>query len=290
MTTTQTGPDMPDSSPTRHGPVRRDDSALDSIVRRKRTEVTRATAARPLDEVKATALAADPPRNLHSALEGPILRLVAEIRRPPRSGETAGVLFDPRIIAQEFAGAGAAALSVWTDDPKVGSELHLVRRARSYMALPVICWDFVLDEYQVYQARANQADGVSLIASLTSDEALQRLVHVTRELGMAPVTVVGDSWELDSAMAAEAGIICIENRSLEDGCADLARTERLAQHVPGDVLVVSAHGIVSREDAERAAAAGADAVLFDPPADYELARDAIRDLRGVTAAKRQAQQ
>jgi indole-3-glycerol phosphate synthase len=107
---------------------------------------------------------------------------------------------------------------------------------------------------------------------------------------MAPMMVVGDSWELDSAMAAEPDVICIENRGLEGGSGDVARTERLAQHVPCDILVVSAHGIVSREDAERAAAAGADAVLFDPPADYELARDAVRDLRGIAAAQRGAQQ
>jgi indole-3-glycerol phosphate synthase len=248
---------MSDSSPTAHGPARRDDSALDRIVRRKRQQVRATRAARPLDELKAAALAADPPRNLGSALEGPILRLVAEIRRPARSGVTAEVLFDPRIIAQEFAGAGAAALSVWTDDPKVGSELHLLRRARGYMALPVICWDFIIDEYQVCQARANQADAVALITALSSDDELQRLVQVTRELGMAPMMVVGDSWELDSALAAEPDVICIENRSLEGGSGDVARTERLAQHVPGDILVVSAH---------------------------------VRDLRGIAAAQRGAQQ
>ncbi len=254
------------------------------IAQRKRDQVRRARETRSLAEVRAAALSADGPRNVRSALEGPMLRLIAEIHRPARSGATSVVLFDPRIIAQEFAGAGAAALSVCTDDPEVGAEPHLIHRARSYMALPVICWDFIIDEYQVYEARAHEADAVALMVSLLGDDELQELMQVARELGMAAPVVVTDGWELESALAAEADIICIENRTAQDGSADLARTERLARDVPADTVLISAHGITSREDAERAAAAGADAVLFDPPVDYELARDAIRDLRHIAAA------
>jgi len=257
-----------------------------SIAQRKRDQVRSARERRPLAEVRAASRDADTPRNLRSALVGPLLRLIAEIRRPHRTRGAHDVLFDPRIIAQEFAGAGAAALSVWTDDPEVGSEPHLMRRARSYMALPVICWDFIVDPYQLYQARAHQADGVVLMVGLVSDDDLQRLVEATVELQMAAVIVISDSWELDSAMGAGAQSICIENRSAQEGTADLSHTERLAQHIPGDILLVSAHGIASRQDAQRAAEAGADAVLFDPPLDYELARDAIRDLRGIHAAGR----
>jgi len=198
------------------------------------------------------------------------------------------VLFDPRIIAQEFAGAGAAALSVRTDDPEVGTEPHLIHRARSYMALPVICWDLVVDEYQVYEARAHEADALMLSVSLVDDEELARLMAAARELRMAAPVVVTDGWELESALAVDAQVVCIDNPRAEDGTADLTRTERLAADLPREVLVISAHGITSREDAERVAAAGADAVLFDPPADYELARDAIRDLRHIPARKREA--
>ncbi len=279
---------MADSSPTRDGPARGSRAAQESIVQRKRDEVGRARERRSLEQVRAAALGADAPRNLRSALEGPLLRLIAEIRRPARSPRTSDVLFDPRIIAQEFAGAGAAALSVSTDDAERGSELHLIRRARSYMALPVVCWDFIVDPYQVYEVRAHHADAVALIVGLVSDDELQRLLATASELAMSAVLVVRDAWELDSALAAEAEIICVDNRDPDDGGADLGRTERLARHLPGEVLLVSARGIVSREDAERAAAAGADAVLFDPPADYELARDAIRDLRGIAVGRREA--
>jgi len=256
------------------------------IAQRKRDHVRRARETRPLADVMAVALGADDPRNLRSALQGPVLRLIAEIRRPPRSGGTADALFDPRIIAQEFAGAGAAALSVWTDNPDLGAEPHLIHRARSYMALPVVCWDFIIDEYQVCEARANEADAVALTAALLSDDELQGLMEVARDLGMAAPVVVTDGWELESAMLSGADTICIENRTAQDGSAELARTERLARDVPADTLLISAHGITSRGDAERAAAAGVDAVLFDPPTDYELARDAIRDLRHITARAR----
>lgn len=279
---------MPYWSPTRDGPARRDQAPLESVAQRKRDEVGRARERRSLDEVRAAALGADAPRNLRSALEGPLLRLIAEIRRPARSPRTSDVLFDPRIIAQEFAGGGAAALSVSTDDAERGSELHLIRRARSYMALPVVCWDFIVDPYQVYEVRAHRADAIALIVGLVSDDELQRLLATASELAMSAVLVVRDAWELDSALAAEAEIICVDNRDPADGGADLARTERLARHLPGEVLLVSAHGIASCEDAERAAAAGADAVLFDAPADYELARDAIRDLRGIAVGRREA--
>jgi len=97
---------------------------------------------------------------------------------------------------------------------------------------------------------------------------------------------VRDAMELESALAAQARIICIENRALPGDEDDLTRTEKLAPHVPAEVLLISAYAVSTRADAERVAAAGADALLFDPPADYELARDAIRDLRHVPAQGR----
>ena len=263
--------------------------ALRRIVERKRREVEAAQEALPQHVLVQQMLAGvEPRRNLRAALGGRELRLIAEARRPPVEAATARLMFDPRFVAQEFAGAGAAAIAVAPDDPDVGSELHLLRRARRYMALPVIAWDWFVDEYQVYQAWRYDADAVALTVGLVDDDTLQQMVRAAGKLRMTPVIVVRDGFEIDSALAAHATVVAIENRDPDSGESDLSVTERLARHIPGEVLVISAHGIVSREDAERVAAAGAEGALFEPPANYELARDAIRDLRGVLAPGRDA--
>lgn len=263
--------------------------ALRDIVERKRRQVEAAQQQLPQHQLVQKMLAGvEPRRNLLAALSGPELRLIAEIRRPPAEAIQARLMFDPRFVAQEFAGAGAAALAVAPDDPEVGSELHLLRRARRYMALPVIDWDYFVDEYQVYEAWDSNADAVALMVGLVDDDTLQQMVRAAHKLKMTPIPVVRDGFELESALATEPAIIAIENCNPVTGEIDLAITERLAAHVPGDILLISAHGITSREDALRVAAAGADAALFDPPVDYELARDAIRDLRGISAPGRSA--
>jgi len=266
------------------------DKALAQVAERKRREVAAAQAELPQHElVQAMLAGVEPRRNLRAALTGRELRLIAEVRRPPPEAAEARLIFDPRFVAQEFAGAGAAAIAVATDDADVGSELFLLRRARRYMALPVIAWDYVVDEYQVYQAWRHDADAVALMVGLLDDDALQQMVRAAGKLRLTPVLVVRDGFELDSALAAHATVIAIENRDPATGATDLGVTERLAEYIPGDVLVIAAHGIATREDAQRVAAAGADAALFEPPADYELARDAIRDLRGVLAPGRDAE-
>lgn len=261
--------------------------ALRDIAQRKREEVRAQRQELPQHEIVQRSLEGrEPRRNLRAALSGPELRLIAEVRRPPPDALRASLMFDPRFVAQELAGAGAAALSVFTDDPEVGTEAHLLRRARRYMALPVIAWDYFVDEYQVYRAWDDGADAVALIVGLVDDDTLQQMVRAARKLRMQPVPVIRDNFELDSALAAGAEILAVENRDYETGEADLSVTQRLARHIPGQVLLVSAHGITGRDDAEGAAAAGADAALFEPPHDYERAGDAIRGLRGVAAPGR----
>ncbi len=261
---------------------------LQSTAARKHAEITAEMEELPQHELLQRSLGSDtaPRRNLTAALSGRELRLIAELRRPPRDDVEAGLMFDPRYIAQEFAGAGAAALSVFTDDPRVGTEPHLLRRARRYMALPVIQWDWFVDEYQVYRAWDDQADAVALVVGLVDDDTLQQMMRAAGKLRLTGIPVVSDRFEVDSALAAQPKVIAISNRDWDDDETDVDVTERLAPLIPGDILVISARGITSREDCERVAAAGADAALFEPPTDYELAKDAIRDLRGVPAPGR----
>lgn len=255
----------------------------EDIIRRKRAEVARAEALRPLHQLATAALQPRETRNLIASLRGPELRLIAEIRRPGPGNQLGNLLFDPRIIAQEFSGAGAAAIAVWTDDPQVGSEFHLVHRARHYMPLPVICRDAFVDQYQLYQAWEHDADAVALPVELVDDDTLQLLMRAAGKLRLEAVPVVRDAFQLETALVAGARVICIENRALPGDGDDLTRTETLAPHVPPQVLLISAYGVSCRADALRVAAAGADALLFDPPSDYQLARDAIRDLRHISA-------
>ncbi len=260
---------------------------LRQIADRKRLEIAAEQEDLPQHELVQRSLeGAEPRRNITAALAGRELRLIAEIRRPPAEPVEDRLMFDPRFVAQEFAGAGAAAISVFTDDPRVGTEPHLLRRARRYMALPVLQWDWFVDEYQVYRAWDDGADAVALVVGLVDDDTLQRMVRSAAKLRIAAVAMVRDRLEVDSALAAGAEIIAISNRDYVSGESDLSVTETLARTIPGRILVISAHGIGSREEAERVAAAGADAALFEPPSDYELAKDAIRDLRGVLAPGR----
>lgn len=262
---------------------------LRPIASRKRAEITAEMEELPQHELVQRSLSGvEPRRNLIAALTGRELRLIAEIRRPAREHPEAALMSDPRYVAQEFAGAGAAAISVVTDDPRCGTEQHLLRRARRYMALPVMQWDWFVDEYQVYRAWDDGADAVALVVGLVDDDTLQRMMRAAWKLRVAAVPVVRDELEVDSALAAGAEIVCIHNSDFDGGEADIEVTERLARLIPGNVLVIAARGIVTRADAERVAAAGADAALFEPPADYDLAKDAIRDLRGVSAPGRQA--
>lgn len=262
-------------------------NGLEQIAQRKRLEVAAEEEQLPQHELVQRSLQdTEPRRNLKAALGGRELRLIAEIRRPPEERLEATLMFDPRYVAQEFAGAGAAAISVVTDDPRVGTEPHLLRRARRYMALPVMQWDWFVSEYQVYRAWENRADAVALLVGLVDDDTLQQMVRAASKLRISAVPVVCDGFEVESALAADAEFIAISNRDPVTGDVDLTTTERLTPTIPGEVPVISAHGITGREDAERVAAAGADAALFEPPHDYELAKDAIRDLRGIIAPGR----
>jgi len=261
---------------------------LDEIVRHKRGEVAESRRRRPLDEVRALAGEAPPPRDFRSALaERPDVALIAEIKR---SSPSAGLIredFDPAAAAGAYAEGGAAAISVLTDERFFGGNLRHIAQVKAAAPMPVLRKDFVIDEYQVYEARAAEADAILLIVRILSDEQMGAYLALAHGLGMAALVETHNRGELERAVRSGAPIIGINNRDLDALTIDLAVTEALARDVPPDRLTVSESGISSRQDVERLARCGVHAVLVgetlmksgDVPA-------AARELTGVPRAAR----
>jgi indole-3-glycerol phosphate synthase len=231
---------------------------LQEICDNTRREVVERQRAAPLDDVRRAAEAAEPPRK--PQFDAPI-SLIAEVkRRSPSKGSLAeGV--DPAVQARTYETGGAAAISVLADRAYFGGSLDDLRAVRAAVQIPVLCKDFILTPYQVYEARAAGADLVLLIVAALQDEELLDLAGLATSLGMSPLVEVHDQHDLARAIASDAALIGINNRDLTDFSVDLITTEYLAPLVPDDVVLVSESGIVSRDDVERVARAGARVVL-----------------------------
>jgi indole-3-glycerol phosphate synthase len=189
------------------------------------------------------------------------MSLIAEVkRRSPSKGLLAEAV-DPVAQAGLYADGGASAISVLADSTYFGGSLEDLRRVRDAVSIPVLCKDFILTPYQVYEARAAGADLMLLIVAALEDAELVELSDLAVSLGMTPLVEVHDQHDLARAVAAGASLIGINNRDLSDFSVDLLTTEYLAPLVPDDATLVSESGIATREDVERVARAGARAVL-----------------------------
>jgi indole-3-glycerol phosphate synthase len=260
---------------------------LDEIIERRRERLEEEKAVLPLAEVKArlarmTGLRQQP-RNFAPMLQGERVRVIAEIKRRSPSEGALRELFDPRSLAQDYSGSGAAAISVLTEQDYFDGDPLYLRRARSGMPLPVLRKDFLVDEYQVYEARLLLADAVLLIADVLSEGQLRALLMVTRELGMEALVEAHDEAALETALRAGAKVVGINNRDLATMQVDLATTERLAREVPLDKILVSESGIKTVEDVERLARAGVDAVLVGTS--LMRAEEPGRALRALTQVR-----
>jgi len=237
---------------------------LAEILAYKRDELAEAKRRVPPPAMRARAEATrEPTRGFRAAVRGtPPPRVVAELkRRSPSRGEIRPD-FDPIGCAKAFADAGAAALSVLTDRHFFGGDLGLLAAVRGEVALPLLRKDFVLDPYQVDEARAHGADAVLLIARALAPEALGALRERAAALGLDALVEVHDEAELEVALAAGADLVGINNRDLATFETELATSERLARRLAGrGIVVVAESGIFTHADVRRLEAAGADAVL-----------------------------
>jgi indole-3-glycerol phosphate synthase len=236
---------------------------LDRILDRKRHELADARGREAPEALARRAERwADPPRGFARTLErAPAPRVVAEIkRRSPSRGEIRKD-FDPVACAVAYARGGAAALSVLTDAPFFGGALEFLGRVRGAVDLPILRKDFVIDSYQVDEARVAGADAVLLIVAALAPEDLRALMARAEALGLDALVEVHDEAELEVALAAGARLVGINNRDLRSFETDLAVTERLAGRVPEGVVVVAESGIFDPGDVARLARAGAHAFL-----------------------------
>lgn len=238
-------------------------SLLAEIVDHKHEEVAQRKAEVPQSELEAALAGLPAPRNFPPAVRGRWdVRIIAEMKRASPSHGVFTELYDPRILAQEYSGNGAAAISVLTDEKYFQGQLFDLRRARNYMPLPLLRKDFIVDEYQVYEARYWLADAVLLIVGILDQPLLKDLVALTRQVGMAALVETHDRREIERALQAGAEIIGVNNRDLATLEVDLARTEDLAPLVPPECTLVAESGIKTREDLIRLAVVGIDAALI----------------------------
>ena len=239
---------------------------LDEIFAHKRIEVELRREALPLDEVRALAAGAEPALDFSTALrrrDGERPALIAEVKcASPSRGQIARN-FDPLALARAYQANGASAISVLTDERYFKGSLEILQQIAGLRPrLPLLRKDFLLDPYQVYEARAAGADAVLLIAAHLALEQLAELHALAGELGMAALVEVHSPEDLEKALAAcRPGLVGINNRDLRDFSVNLETTLRLRPQVPPGICLVAESGIHTVEDVNRLAAAGVDAVL-----------------------------
>jgi indole-3-glycerol phosphate synthase len=238
---------------------------LSQIATYKREEVAAAKAARPQEAVEADARQAPPVRSFAGALEARTaagsFALIAEVKKASPSKGLIRADFDPATLAKAYAQGGASCLSVLTDTPSFqGAPGHLTA-ARATAGLPALRKDFMLDRYQVAEARALGADCILIIMGLVDDVMAGTLCAYAKAWHMDAIAEVHDKDELDRALKLDCRLIGINNRDLKTFHTSLEVTERLSPRVPHDRIVIAESGIASNADLQRLAKASVRAFL-----------------------------
>lgn len=238
---------------------------LRRILATKRAELEAARATVPMAEMERRARAAPAPRDFVGALRAKFAAgkpaVIAEIKRASPSKGLLRDPYEPAAIARSYATAGAACLSVLTDREYFrGAPEHLIE-ARAACELPVLRKDFVVEPYQVYEARALDADCILLIAAALSAGDMQGLERLAHGLGMAALVEVHDAAELESALTLRTPLLGINNRDLRSFETRLETTLDLLPRVPADRIVITESGIQTPADADRMIASGVRAFL-----------------------------
>lgn len=234
-------------------------SFLDEILRRKRAEVAERRLSLGEAELEARASRTPTPHGLYERLSPPRgpARVIAEVKRASPSVGAIRTDLDAVAQAKRYAAGGAAAISVLTDGPGFGGSLDDLEACREAVSVPLLRKDFVLERYQLLEARAWGADAALLIVAALSPDALASLLADARAIGLEALVECHDEAEFDAALSAGARLVGINNRDLRSFHVDLGVSERLLPRAPADVRVVVESGVRSLDDAARLRAAGA---------------------------------
>lgn len=237
---------------------------LDEIVSHKRSELAALKAGRPMGTLVAACRGLAPARDFEAALRPPAgerVRLIAEVKRGSPSQGLFRADLDPVAQATIYARAGAAAVSVLTDARYFHGSLDDLVHVRAAVAVPVLRKEFIVDEYQLWEARAAGADAVLLIVAALDDATLRDLLHAAKGAGLATLVEVHTASELDRALRLGAPAIGVNNRDLQTLTTSLEPSLTLLPQIPPGPLAVSESGLATGADVARVVAAGAHAVL-----------------------------
>jgi len=258
---------------------------LDRIVEARRGSVGKRQRLVPLPVLKMAVAKAAPPRDFAAAISGASLNVIAELKKASPSRGVIRADFDVTALAASLAAAGAAALSVLTEEDFFQGSLLNLKQARDASGIPALRKDFLFDPWQVWEARSVGADAFLLIAAILDDAQLAQLLALGRELGMEALVEVHSRAELDRALQAGARVLGVNNRDLKTFTVRLETSLELIASIPDDCIAVSESGLRSHADLQRLRAAGFDAFLIgeqlmqapDPAA-------ALREVLGASPA------
>ncbi|MFO7973679.1 MAG: indole-3-glycerol phosphate synthase TrpC [Candidatus Hydrogenedentota bacterium] len=254
---------------------------LDEICAHKRTEVETSKRSLPLSTLKERIGEIDAPRDFRAALRTPGISLIAEIKRASPSKGVLREELDPVAIGGLYERAGASAVSILTDQKYFQGNLADLTAVRRHVSVPCLRKEFIVDEYQIYEARAAEADAILLIVRALSDQQLQDYLDVATGLKMAALVETHDGWEIDRAIKAGAHILGINNRDLASFEVSLNSTLELKRHVPGGHVLVSESGIHTREHVQLLEDGGIDAILVgESLINSDNINEKIRELLG----------
>lgn len=237
---------------------------LDKIVAKKKERLSLAKSRVPLSALKPRISGIEKPRDFKAALkrkQDSKIRLIAEIKKASPSKGVIRENFNPVEIASNYE-KQASAISILTEEDFFQGNLEFIPKIKKVTTIPLLRKDFIFDEYQIYESRANEADAILLIASILDKNQAGEYLHLAEELGLSVLFEVHDMKELEMALFIDADIIGINNRNLKTMKIDLNNTFNLKKEIPTGKIIVSESGIKTRDDILRLESAGIDAVLI----------------------------
>jgi indole-3-glycerol phosphate synthase len=237
-------------------------TVLDRIVETRRAAIAHRKKTVPETALRFGAQHAAPVRDFAAALTRDSLNVIAELKKASPSRGLLRPEFDPPALAKSFEAAGAAALSVLTEEEFFQGDLKHMKVARAAVSLPVLRKDFIVDPWQVWEARATNADSFLLIVAALDDRRLEELLGLGRESGMEPLVEVHTREELTRALAAGARILGVNNRDLRTLEVRIETAFELVEAIPDSCIAVAESGLRSHEDLNRLRAASFDAFLI----------------------------